>query len=219
MKIKNRKLLVSLSLLTILLVGVAGCGVNTSSTTSSSSIEKKKENNEFKVTEENEEKAKKWLKENTYYNDFDHSDNELTIYCKPNEKTYAFLLALYFDTKDTNDKDYPFELINPTFSLFTNAGQKLSKIVFKTDSSRIEIPAKNSTRTDSTDITLIDITVPQLKSIENSKNLTIIYYGDDGDKVCEINDKKHKKWIDQLKQEIKIGEVFYSLKGTIWDFE
>lgn len=222
MKIKNRKLLVSLSLLTILSVGIAGCGVNTSSTTSSSSIEKKKENNEFKITEENEEKAMKWIEDNTYYNDFDHSNNTLTIYCQvPNGKPFKHVLSLDFKTKETNDKDYPFELLDPSFSMLSSTDQKLSKVIFKTDSERIEIPVAASEFVDGLQsyTTAIDLSIPQLKAIENSKHLTILCYNDDGDKAYDINDKKHKKLIDKLKKEIRIGEVFYSLKGTTWTFD
>lgn len=221
MKIKNKKLLVSLSLLTILSIGVAGCGINTSSTTSSSSMEKKEENNGFKITEENYEKASKWLKDNTYKNEFNHSRNSLLIRCFKGEVP-QIILTMFFDAEDSDDKDYPFKLEKPELGMSITLEEALNKIAFKTDSDRFEVPIIYHDFFENNNMygnVTKKITMEQYKSILDSKSLSLIGYNNDGNKVFELNDKDGKKKLDELKEQIRVAEIFYSLKGTDWDFD
>lgn len=185
-------------------------------------------NNTFIITDKNYNTADRWLKKNTYENEFDHSNNTEQIECYSEKNTNTIdgmkvCLNLNFETEDTNDPDYPFELVSPTYELLIlvkNTNQVIDKLIVKTDNNRFELNNENL-QTEilyNNDYTafISEISISKLKSIVNSNTLSIKMYNDNGQELYSSNSKKQ---LINLKKQIKVGEIFYSLKGSQWNFE
>lgn len=186
------------------------------------------DNTKFEITKENEKKATKWLEKKTYDNKFDHAINAERIDCW-NDNTLKFMngmvtgIILKYDTKNTNDSKYPFELIDPTYELnigVKNTYQLISKVVIKTDSNRFELENNRDQVEilwdDTTTEFASKISIPQLKSIADSHYLSITMYDNGGDEMYHCDSEEQ---LSNLKKQIYVGEIFYSLKGTIWNFD
>ena len=182
----------------------------------------------FTITDANEDKATKWLKDNKYNDEFDHSDNTLEISCDDNNNSgyidgMKVCLELDFETKETNNSDYPFELVSPTYKLIIpvkNTYQIISKVIIKTDDDRFELDNESlqtEILSDKEYTGLIsEVSISQLKSIADSNILSITMYDDKGDKMYSSDSKEQ---LNNIKKQIRVGEIFYSLKGTHWTFD
>lgn len=183
-------------------------------------------NSEFAVTDEKEEQATKWIKDNVYENKFDHSDNTETIKCYTEDirETIDGMLPcimLNFNTKDTNDSEYPYELIDPKYELYIlvdNTYQIISKVIIQTDNKRMELNNEHTQveilNDEDTTGFISEISIDQMENIANSKTLSITMYNDKGEKMHSSNSEEQ---LSNLKKQIKVAGTFYSLKGTTWN--
>lgn len=182
----------------------------------------------FVRTSENEEKASQWIKDDTCFHTFNHASNTLKITCGKSNALRTFDnmtmgIIMTFDTEDTNDEEYPFKLVEPTYDLMisvANTYQIFNKVVIQLDHGKIELKntrIQTEILADAKTTTFdAKITPEQMKKIAQSNRFSLTMYDTEGN---EMHSSDSEELFSYLKKQIEIGEVLYSLDGTEWDFK